>query len=219
MGPSPRWRTTGAKLGPWLFVLMINDLDTNAQQWKYVDDTTVSEVVKGGESHVQAIANRVIEWSHENRVQLNADKCKELRISCAKEQRVFDPIIIEGKEVELVTSTKLLGLTIANDLTWNDHVTEITKKASKRLYFLTQLKRAGVPKQDLALFYVSCSRSVIDYAAPVFFNGGGKQVHYGLCENDAYRSFSPMAILSVAMPISWNKEKFLIPKGYPQEKL
>ena len=38
-------------------------------------------------------------------------------------------------------------------------------------YFLTQLKRAGVPKQDLALFYVSCVRSVIDYAAPVFFNG------------------------------------------------
>ena len=122
---------------------MINDLDTNAQQWKYVDDTTVSEVVvKGGESHVQAIANRVIEWSHENRVQLNADKCKELRISFVKEQRVFDPIIIEGKEVELVTSTKLLGLTIANDVTWNDHVTEITKKASKRL-FPNSVKESG----------------------------------------------------------------------------
>ena len=88
----------------------------------------------------------------QNRVQLNADKCKELRSSFAKKQRVFDPIIIEGKEVEFVTSTKLLGLTISNDLTWNDHVTEITKEASKRLYFLTQLKRAGVPKHDLALF-------------------------------------------------------------------
>lgn len=77
-----------------------------------------------------------------NRVQLNADKCKELRISFAKEQRVFDPIIIEGKEVELVTSTKLLGLTIANDLTWNDHVTEITKKASKRL-FPNSVKESG----------------------------------------------------------------------------
>jgi len=79
-----------------------------------MDDTTVSEVVyvvKGGTSHVQAIANRVIEWPRESWVQLNADKCKELRISLAKEQRVFDPIIIEGKEVELVTSTKLLGLT------------------------------------------------------------------------------------------------------------
>ena len=51
-------------------------------------------VVKGGESRVQAIPNKVIEWSCENRVQLNADKCKELRISFAKEQRVFDPVII-----------------------------------------------------------------------------------------------------------------------------
>ena len=61
---------------------------------------------------MQAIANRVNEWSQENRVQLNANRCKELGISFAKEQRVFDPVIIEGKEVELVTSTKLLGLTI-----------------------------------------------------------------------------------------------------------
>ena len=101
-----------------------------------MDDTTVSEVVvKGREIHVQAIADSVIEWSNEKRVQLNADKCKELRISFAKEQRVFDPVIIEGKEVELVTSTKLLSLTIANNLTWNNHVTEITKKTGKEAFW------------------------------------------------------------------------------------
>ena len=48
--------------------------------------------------------------------------------------RVFDPVIIEGKEVELVTGTNVLGLTIANNITWNDLVTEITKNASKRLF-------------------------------------------------------------------------------------
>ena len=134
-GPVPASVPQGTKLGLWLFVLMINNLDMNAQQWKDVDDTTVSEVVvKGREIHVQAIADSVIEWSHENRVQRNAGKCKELRISFAKEQRVFDPVTIEGKEVELVTSTKLLGLTIANNLTWNNHVTEITKKTGKRLF-------------------------------------------------------------------------------------
>ena len=42
----------------------------------------------------------------------------------------------------LVTSTKLLGLTIAKDLTWNDPVTEITKKTSKRL-FPNPVKESG----------------------------------------------------------------------------
>ena len=62
-----------------------------------------------------------------------------------KSQKFFYPVIIVGKEVKLVNSKKLLGLTIVNDLTWNGHVTEVIKKTSKRLYFLTQLKRAGFP--------------------------------------------------------------------------
>ena len=37
-----------------------------------------------------------------------------------------------------------------------------------RLYFLIQLKRARVSQKDLCLFYVTCVRSFIDYAAPVF---------------------------------------------------
>lgn len=72
-------------------------------------------------------------------------------ISFAKQQRVFDPVIIEGKEIKTVTSRKLLDFTIANNLTLNDHVTEITKKVNERLNLLTQLKGARVPKQDLAL--------------------------------------------------------------------
>ena len=32
------------KLRPWLLVLIINDLDTNAQQWEYMDDITLLEV-------------------------------------------------------------------------------------------------------------------------------------------------------------------------------
>ena len=36
----------GTKLGPWLFIIMINDLVvSDARVWKYVDDTTTSEVV------------------------------------------------------------------------------------------------------------------------------------------------------------------------------
>jgi hypothetical protein len=34
------------KLGPWLFAIMINDLEVaDIDLWKYVDDTTISETV------------------------------------------------------------------------------------------------------------------------------------------------------------------------------
>ena len=62
----------------------------------------------------------------------------------------------------------LLGVIITSDLSWNEHVSETIKKAFKRLYFLVQLKRAKLPCWDLVLFYATCIRSILVYAATVF---------------------------------------------------
>ena len=35
----------GTKLGPWLFLLMVNEVDINEPFWKYVDDFSVLEIV------------------------------------------------------------------------------------------------------------------------------------------------------------------------------
>ena len=51
--------------------------------------------------------------------------------------------------LEMISSHKLLGLQIQNDLKWNEHVDTITKKAARRLYIIRTLKRSGVPEEDL----------------------------------------------------------------------
>ena len=93
-GSVPSGVSQGTKLGLWLFVVMINDLVINgACVWKYVDDTTASEVVgKSVVCSAQIIADKVAEWSLANRVQLNNEKCKELRISFVGNKTTFQPI-------------------------------------------------------------------------------------------------------------------------------
>ena len=76
----------GTRLGPWLFVAMINDLrfPEGFHMWKLADDTTVSEVVPPYKhSTLQQAADFIHDWSQENHVQLNPIKCKEIR-TCFK---------------------------------------------------------------------------------------------------------------------------------------
>ena len=91
-----------------------------------------------------------------------------LRISFSMYDKVFQPIVINGKNIEVVPSVKLLSLTISEDLKWKTHISGICKKVSSRLYFLRQLKRAKVPSNDLLLFYITCIRPVTEYACQVF---------------------------------------------------
>ena len=159
----------GTKLGPWLYLIMINDLDTTADMWKYVDDTSISELVeKGHASNIQNVVSDLSRQSISEGFELNESKCKELRISFARRKPEFDPLVVNGKPLEIVTGVKVLGLNISSDLKWNMHIMELVKKANCRLYFLKQLKRASVAPRELTLFYITCIRSILEYACPVF---------------------------------------------------
>ena len=162
----------GTRLGPWLFLVMINDLKLpggSFSMWKFADDTTVSEVVpSSGESSLQEAVNHISSWSHSNHFQLNPTKCKELIVCFQKIPPPYSPITIDGMQFQRVSSAKVLGVTISNDLKWNDHVDTITSKAARRLYLLSQLKRAGISSDDLLAFYYSVIRSVLEFSCQLF---------------------------------------------------
>ena len=102
---------------------MINDLKVDSYlTWKYVDDTTVAEMVPRGDVGTAQRAG----WTVNNNMQLNADKCKELIIDFTKNIHNYSPLTIEFEcnDLPVVTSAKILGVTMWDNLKWNDHVLE-----------------------------------------------------------------------------------------------
>ena len=67
-----------------------------------------------------------------------------MRITFTKRSRVYVPLNENNQLFEIVSTVKLLGVTITQDLKWNTHVENIVQKAAKRIYLLKQLKRADV---------------------------------------------------------------------------
>ena len=111
----------GTKLGPWLYILIINDLNTVSNSlWKYVNDTTLAEVIpRGGDSNIQSAVDDIQNQSNTLKFTLNEDKCKEMRIQFSRDNTNYQqlPLVtINGKQVNLAFQSKVLGLTISSDL-------------------------------------------------------------------------------------------------------
>ena len=93
-----------------------------------------------------------------------------------------------------VTSFKLLGVHLDSSLAWSTHINHIIKKATTRLYFLKQLKRAGLSSSHLLHFYITVIRPVLEYCAPLW--------HYALtkAQSESLEAVQKRAIRIVHIP-------------------
>ena len=161
----------GTKLGPLLFAVFINSL---LKDWpgriKFVNDTSALEIIpRYSQSLMPLVVNDISACASAHRMELNHKKCKQMVISFLKYKGSDEnQIFVAGNPVEIVSSFKLLGVWISNDLSWNTHVDMVLKKANSRLYALPLLKKAGLLPADIVEIYVSFIRSRIEYASPVW---------------------------------------------------
>jgi hypothetical protein len=165
----------GTWFGPYVFLMLIDDLQTTLDTFKFVDDVTLCEVVADpSTSQMQVATNQLVEWSRQNLMNINTKKTKEMMFG----QILSNPlpqIAVNNGTVERVSSFKLLGVIITNNLRWDEHITLICSKANKRLHYLKLLKRCSVSADDLLNYYKSVIRPTIEYACPVWQSGLTKE--------------------------------------------
>ena len=166
----------GTKLGPLLFLIIVNDLNVSDDTVKFVDDTTIWEIVLKGQESNSVLPSQITEstkWDSENNMKLNPTK--EVRVGFSPlDPGALLPITIDGHDIVVVPHAKLLGVMISKDLKWIEHVDYICKKASKRLYALRLLKRSSIPAGKLVRVYTTCVRPILEFSCEVW--------HYSLAQ-------------------------------------
>jgi hypothetical protein len=161
----------GTWFGPYVFLMLIDDLQPMLDTFKFVDDVTLCEVVADPSiSQMQVAARQIVDWSSQNLMNINTKKTKEMLLGSILSNSP-PLILLNDSTVERVTSFKLLGLTITNNLNWEEHITNVCNKANKRLHYLKLLKRCSVSVDDLLHYYKSVIRPTIEYACPVWQSG------------------------------------------------
>ncbi|KAI5087807.1 gastrula zinc finger protein XlCGF28.1-like [Silurus meridionalis] len=129
---------------------------------KFADDTTVVGLIsKNDESAYREEVQRLTAWCRANNLSLNINKTKEMVVDFRRTQSDHSPLIIDGSSVEIIKSTKFLGVYLVDNLTWPLNTSSITKKAQQRLYFLRTLRKAHLPHPIQTMFYRGTIESIL----------------------------------------------------------
>ncbi|KAK3575509.1 hypothetical protein QTP86_028228 [Hemibagrus guttatus] len=137
---------------------------------KFADDTTmVGLISKNDESAYREEVQRLTAWCRANNLSLNVDKTKEMVVDFRRAQSDHSPLFIDGSPVEIVKSTKFLGVHLVENFTWSLNTSSISKKVRQRLYFLRRLRKAHLPPPILTMFYRRTIESVLSSCITAWF--------------------------------------------------
>ena len=162
-------------LGPLLFSLYINDLPLFmiALCELFADDTTIHcnhSNLNNLLLSLQESVNNLLQWTELNHMSLNSYKTKYMPITTRQKRQNISsriPLYIGNEKIVEVVTHKVLGVTIDNNLSWINHVNELTKRVSQKLYQLAKIKHF-LNAHARKLFFHAHIHPIIDYASTLW---------------------------------------------------
>lgn len=108
----------------------------------FADDSTISVACKHKEQYTddinKALAS-IILWLENNNLKINLSKTQIMHFSQRPKNITNINIMYDGKQLNNVSITKFLGLTIDQKMDWKAHIAELNKKISSSSYALYKL--------------------------------------------------------------------------------
>ena len=134
----------GSVLGPLLFLLYVNDVSENMLSFcrLFADDNCIqysSQNVSCIEHNINHDLLVLEQWSSKWLLKFNPSKTKALFFTL-KSSYELPEIFFQHCHLEYIPTHKHLGLHLASDLKWANHITFIVNKAYKILGLLKNLK-------------------------------------------------------------------------------
>ncbi len=165
----------GTCIGPVIFLALINSLlQHSSHKVKFVDDVTVFSVNTTADlqaNRLQQLITTINEQCQQLKLIPNPNKCQLININLLRQGVAFPDVHLHANPIPCVDIAKVVRLVMNSNLTWQDHVDHIVKKASKLFFMLFKARSFGATQQQLVQLYCQRIRPVLEYACPVWHPG------------------------------------------------
>ena len=128
-----------------------------------IDDQYLSPDTNPTQTNLNYVSN----WTDENLMKLNEQKCNYMVFS-RSDAKFATRLNVNNTYLERKAVTKILGIWLSEDLSWAKNSKEICIKAYSRMSMITKLKYVGVKTEDLIDIYILYIRSVVEYCSVAY---------------------------------------------------